>query len=78
MHVHLHVHVHGASTGANKGLGYHIARGLAKSGVHTVVTSRNSELGKQAVAELQAEGHPNVSYHVLDVTDSASVQEFAE
>jgi len=64
--------------GANKGLGFHIARGLAQSGVHTVLTSRNAELGEQAVAGLQAEGYQNVSYHVLDVTDRDSVHEFAK
>ena len=35
-------------TGANKGIGFEIARQLAKKGVHVIVGSRNEENGKKA------------------------------
>ena len=43
-------------TGANKGIGYEVARQIAKSGWTVLAAARNQELGRQAVARLQAEG----------------------
>ena len=43
-------------TGANKGIGFEVARQLAKSGWTVLAAARDEELGKQAVAKLQAEG----------------------
>ena len=43
-------------TGANKGIGYEVARQIAKSGWTVLAAARNEELGRQAVARLQAEG----------------------
>lgn len=43
-------------TGANKGIGYEVARQIAKTGWTVLAAARNEELGGQAAARLQAEG----------------------
>ena len=43
-------------TGANKGIGFEIARQLAKAGWTVLAAARNEEAGRQAAAKLQAEG----------------------
>lgn len=60
-------------TGANKGLGFALVRGLCKRYNGTVyLTSRNVERGKNAVKLLNKEGlFPE--YHQLDITDVCSV-----
>lgn len=59
-------------TGANRGLGYAIARRLAAQGLHAVLTARSEQAAEQAAAKLREEGL-SVSSHQLDVTDPASV-----
>ncbi|MEV4071082.1 SDR family oxidoreductase [Nonomuraea fuscirosea] len=54
-------------TGANKGIGYEIARLLAGQGVTAIVAARDEERGRAAAGRL---GLPFVR---LDVTDEASV-----
>jgi NAD(P)-dependent dehydrogenase (short-subunit alcohol dehydrogenase family) len=56
-------------TGANKGLGRHIAGQLAAVGVTVYVASRDAERGRAAVAEIG----DLARLLVLDVTDEASV-----
>ena len=43
-------------TGANKGIGFEVARQIARAGWIVLAAARNEELGKQAAARLQAEG----------------------
>ena len=43
-------------TGANKGIGFEVARQIAKAGWTVLAAARSEELGRQAVAKLQAEG----------------------
>ncbi len=43
-------------TGANKGIGFEVARRIAKAGWTVLAAARNEELGRQAAAKLQAEG----------------------
>jgi NAD(P)-dependent dehydrogenase (short-subunit alcohol dehydrogenase family) len=43
-------------TGANKGIGFEVARQIAKAGWTVLAAARNEELGKLAAAKLQAEG----------------------
>jgi NAD(P)-dependent dehydrogenase (short-subunit alcohol dehydrogenase family) len=59
-------------TGANRGLGLAIARGLAQLGVHVVVAGR-SEQSLYAVAADLTKAGLTASAHQLDVTDPASV-----
>lgn len=56
-------------TGANKGLGRHIAGQLAAAGVTVYVGSRDPERGRAAVAEIG----DRARLLTLDVTDGASV-----
>ncbi|KAF7337126.1 hypothetical protein MVEN_02150400 [Mycena venus] len=61
-------------TGANKGIGFAIARQLAKEypGYHILMGSRDPERGANAAATLQNEGL-SVEAITLDVTDDASI-----
>jgi NAD(P)-dependent dehydrogenase (short-subunit alcohol dehydrogenase family) len=64
-------------TGANRGLGFEIARQLGQSGAKTLVAARDAEKGKQAAAELEAEGL-DVDTVVLDIESASSVEAAAE
>jgi NAD(P)-dependent dehydrogenase (short-subunit alcohol dehydrogenase family) len=59
-------------TGANKGIGYEIARGLGAAGVTVLVGARDAARGEEAAEKLAAEGYTAVPV-VLDVTDPLSV-----
>jgi NAD(P)-dependent dehydrogenase (short-subunit alcohol dehydrogenase family) len=61
-------------TGANRGIGFEAARQLARAGLDVVLTSRGTEAGTEAAAQLQREGHA-VRFERLDVADPASVAE---
>ena len=56
-------------TGANKGIGFEITRGLMQSGLYQVVylTARNVELGKAAMEKLNKEEKNKCNFHQLDV-----------
>ncbi|KOB64421.1 putative dehydrogenase with different specificities related to short-chain alcohol dehydrogenase [Operophtera brumata] len=65
-------------TGANKGIGFAIVRGLCKRFEGDVyLTSRDIERGKNAVEELKKEGL-NPKYHQLDITDKHSLEDFRD
>lgn len=59
-------------TGANKGIGYEIAAGLARLGFRVGVGARDPGRRDEAVARLRGEGH-DVFGVPLDVTDDDSV-----
>ncbi|XP_022837058.1 carbonyl reductase [NADPH] 1-like [Spodoptera litura] len=65
-------------TGANKGIGFAIVRGLCKRFEGAVyLTSRSAERGAAAVAALEREGlRPR--YHQLDITDTLSLETFRD
>jgi NAD(P)-dependent dehydrogenase (short-subunit alcohol dehydrogenase family) len=63
-------------TGANRGIGWAIARQLAEKGHHVVVTARREGLGREAAAELQKQGLA-ASFFSLDVTRDESVAALA-
>ncbi|KAL4225432.1 NADH-cytochrome b5 reductase [Mactra antiquata] len=65
-------------TGANRGIGFEVARKLLRQfrGV-VIVTGRNTAKGKRACQILAAEGLKPV-WHELDVTMSASIRMFIE
>ncbi|MDH6218224.1 SDR family oxidoreductase [Streptomyces pseudovenezuelae] len=56
-------------TGANKGIGKHIARLLAAEGFTVHVGSRDADLGRRAVEEIDGDAR----LLVLDVTDADSI-----
>lgn len=59
-------------TGANKGIGFQIARELGKAGMIVLVGARNAELGNQAVKKLQQEG-TDASFVPLDLANQATI-----
>lgn len=61
-------------TGANKSIGFEIARQLAQKGIYVYLGSRNLENGIEAVSQLKAEGLSNVETIKLDITDDESVK----
>ena len=60
-------------TGANKGIGFEIARKLCEVGFTTILACRNRELGETAVAALG----PNAIFMPLDISNDASIEAFA-
>ncbi|XP_060791070.1 carbonyl reductase [NADPH] 1-like isoform X2 [Neoarius graeffei] len=61
-------------TGANKGIGLAIVKGLCKAGYSgdVLLTARNEALGKKALELVKAEGFENVAFHRLDICDQNS------
>ncbi len=64
-------------TGANRGIGFEIARQLSQRGVHVVLTARNEERGREALEKLTQAALPT-SFFPLDVTSDASTQALAD
>ena len=67
-------------TGANKGIGYEVARQLAGKGFQVFVGARNRDAGRKAVAEIARKGG-QATFLEIDVADNASVtaaREFAQ
>lgn len=58
-------------TGGNRGIGHEICKELSRAGCNVVLTSRNEEEGRRAVAKL--DHHDNVAFRRLDVTDSKDI-----
>ena len=72
-------------TGANKGIGYGIVKGLLKSGksqdARIILTSRNVDLGKKTFNELREKCsvynvEERLVYQQLDINDTKSQEEF--
>lgn len=59
-------------TGANKGIGYEVARQLATRGFHVVLSARNPKAGREAVKRITKSGAA-ASFLELDVSQSESV-----
>jgi NAD(P)-dependent dehydrogenase (short-subunit alcohol dehydrogenase family) len=64
-------------TGANKGLGLAIAKGLASAGFSVWMGARDRSRGEEAVKSLRGEGL-DVRFVEIDVADDASVRRAAE
>lgn len=61
-------------TGANKGIGFEVAKQLAQQGYFVYLGSRNRDNGLSALETLRADGLTNVEAIQLDVTNDESVQ----
>jgi NAD(P)-dependent dehydrogenase (short-subunit alcohol dehydrogenase family) len=59
-------------TGANKGIGFEVARQLAKRGFHVFIGARNLKAGREAVKKIMKLG-ADVSFLQLDVSRPESV-----
>jgi NAD(P)-dependent dehydrogenase (short-subunit alcohol dehydrogenase family) len=64
-------------TGANKGIGYELARQLGKAGVTVLVGARNKKLGEAAAAKLKADG-ADAHFIELDVTKPETIAKAAQ
>jgi NAD(P)-dependent dehydrogenase (short-subunit alcohol dehydrogenase family) len=64
-------------TGANKGIGFEIARQLGGQGMFTLIGSRDEERGLAAAAALTAQGLSAAAV-AIDVTDDASISRAAK
>lgn len=64
-------------TGANKGIGFEVARQIARAGWTVLAAARNEELGKQAAAKLQAEGL-DVHFILIDLDAQQTAATAAE
>ncbi|KAI4886810.1 hypothetical protein NFI96_002944 [Prochilodus magdalenae] len=64
-------------TGANKGIGLAIVRGLCKAGYSgdILLTARNEKLGLESLELVKSEGHKNVHFHQLDIRVQSSCLE---
>src|SRR6267378_2001347 len=60
----------GLITGANKGLGFEMARQLGEAGVTVVLAARDRQKGEAAAGKLRSQGL-DVQFLKLDVTDKA-------
>ncbi len=59
-------------TGANKGIGFEVARQIAASGCTVLLGARNKALGEEAAATLRSEGG-DVLYLPIELTDTAAI-----
>jgi len=65
-------------TGANSGIGWHIARELAAHGARVVLACRDVTRAKQAAERIRNGGPPvEVDVELLDLADMSSVRAFA-
>ncbi|XZF14079.1 SDR family oxidoreductase [Chitinophagaceae bacterium MMS25-I14] len=60
-------------TGANKGIGFETARQLLQQGYYVYLGSRQIDKGREAAAQLKAEGLNNAEAIQIDVSSQASV-----
>ncbi|UII18995.1 SDR family oxidoreductase [Fulvivirga ligni] len=60
-------------TGANKGIGFEIAKQLLQKGFYVYIGARDKSKGQEAVEKLKAEGLVNTKAVQIDVTDKQSV-----
>ncbi len=64
-------------TGANKGIGFEVARQIGRAGWTVLVGARKEDLGRQAAAKLQAEGL-DVHFILIDLNDQQTASSAAE
>lgn len=64
-------------TGANRGIGFEVARQLAQKAFHVFLTARHREAGEKAVSILQKNG-AEVSFIELDASDPDSIARAAQ
>ena len=60
-------------TGANKGIGYEVARQLGKQGCTVLIGARDAKLGEEAAAKLKKEG-VEALFVALDVTRRETIE----
>ena len=63
-------------TGANKGIGFEVARQLARKSFHVFLGARNEKAGRAAADKLQSDGE--VTFIQIDVADPESIKRTAK
>lgn len=61
-------------TGANKGIGFEIARHLGKSGWQVIMGARSQERTEAAIRQLKAEGIETAGWQHVDLSDNESLE----
>lgn len=61
-------------TGANKGVGFEIARHLGKSGWQVIMGARSQERAEAAIRQLKAEGIETAGWQHVDLSDNESLE----
>lgn len=64
-------------TGGNRGIGFGMARGLARAGARIVIAARDTTRSEQAVRELEGDGAEAIAV-TTDVAEEASVENLVE
>lgn len=62
-------------TGANKGIGFAIAKALGKQGWRVIIGARNQERAEAAVANLREAGVKHVDYLLVNLSDPAMIEQ---
>lgn len=62
-------------TGANKGIGFAIAKSLGIKGWHVIIGARNKERAETAVTKLQEAGVPQVDYVLIDLSNPETIEQ---
>jgi NAD(P)-dependent dehydrogenase (short-subunit alcohol dehydrogenase family) len=69
-------------TGANKGIGFEVARDLARKGFHVFLGARNTKAGEAAAEKLRKEGekedYGEITFLKIDVSKPDSIRRAAE
>jgi NAD(P)-dependent dehydrogenase (short-subunit alcohol dehydrogenase family) len=68
-------------TGANKGIGFEVARDLARKGFHVFLGARDTEAGEAAAEKLRKEGEEDygeITFLEIDVSKPDSIRRAAE
>src|SRR6266705_2595943 len=69
-------------TGANKGIGFEVARDLARKGFHVFLGARDTEAGEAAAEKLRKEGekedYGEITFLKIDVSKPDSIRNAAE
>lgn len=65
-------------TGAATGIGIETARALAEAGADVVIAARKPDLAAQAIAEIDKTAPGRTRFEMLDLSDLASIREFAD
>jgi len=65
-------------TGANKGIGYEIARHLGKSGWQVVIGARNQERALNAVKALREDGADILGWQYVNLSDNKEIEKSAK
>ena len=69
-------------TGANKGIGFEVARQLARKGFHVFLAARHEKAGQAAAGRLRTEGvnegYGEITFLKIDISNADSIRRAAE